>query len=371
MDDAAKLVPAPVRAGVTTTKEERNWPMNCWWVVAQASEVSSAPVSRWILEMPLVLYRKADGDLVALHDRCPHRWAPLSMGWVEGDNVVCSYHGMQFSPAGKCVRFPTLALGKEPNVRIRSFPVAERYNFIWIWTGEAEMADAALIPDHLAYLSDPDLHVVWGYKAVEANYMQIKENVCDLSHFAFLHKDTAGVVGWERLPSVKVDGERVTFSLEFEETPLPPTYAIPLGVPIGTPANRNDHTVHLSPAVVHSWSDIENPIESSEDRDILKHYVVHLTTPVSTTKSHYFWAFARDFGGPFDIEQTRAAANPVFSEDVRVVEATQAMVRRTLDQDDAIEISIMSDRASIETRRSVARVVRAEREAERAGLAGE
>ena len=366
MDDAANLVPAPVREGVTTTKDERNWPMNCWWVVAHASEVSSAPISRWALEMPLVIYRKTDGGLVALHDRCPHRWAPLSMGWVEDDNVVCSYHGMQFSPAGKCVKFPTLKPGKEPNVRIRSYPVEERYGFIWVWTGDAEIVDPTLIPDDLAYLSDPAWHVVWGYKAVEANYMQIKENVCDLSHFAFLHRNSAGVVGWERLPWVKVDGERVTFGLEFEATPLPPTYAIPLAVPIGTTANRIDYTAHLSAGAAHGWSDIENPMNGDEEPDILKHYVTHMTTPVSLTKSHYFWVFARDFGGPFDVEQTRAAADPVFNEDVCVLQATQAMARRTLDQEDAIEISIASDRAAIEMRRSVARVVRAEREAERA-----
>ena len=361
MDDAADLAPAPVREGVSTTKDEQNWPINSWWPIAHTSELSAVPVSRWLLEMPIVLYRKADGEVVALHNRCPHRWAPLSMGWVEADNIVCSYHGMQFSPGGKCVNFPTLDRSKWPNVRVRSYPVAERYSFIWIWTGDVEKADPSLIPGDLAYLSDPKWHVVWGYKAVEANYMQIKENVCDLSHFAFLHRNSAGVVGWERLPWVKVDGDRVTFGLEFEATPLPPAYSIPLELPLGTLANRKDYTAHLSPAVTHGWSDIENPVANREGPPVLTQYVVHLTTPVSIAKSHYFWAFARDFGGPFDVEQTRAAADPIFEEDVRVLEATQAMARRANDQEDAIEISILSDRAAIETRRSVARIVKAER----------
>ena len=371
MHHADKHAPAPLRDGVTSSGCERNWPMNCWWVIAHSSEVSAAPVSRWALEMPLVVYRKADGTPVALHDRCPHRWAPLSMGWVEGDNVVCSYHGLQFSPAGKCVKFPTVAKGKGPNVNIRSYPVVDRYNFIWVWTGDTAKADPALIPEDLAYLSDPAWHVIWGYRSVEGNYMQIKENVCDLTHFVFLHRNSAGVVGWDRTPWVKVEGERVTFGLEFAMAPLPPTYAVPLGVPIGTPANRVDYSAHLSAGVIHGWSDIENPVKGPGQPETVKFFVTHITTPVSVAKSHYFWVFARNFGGPFDVNATLAAADPVFDEDVRVIEATQAMARRALDQEGALEISVVSDRAAIEVRRSVAKLVRAEREAERAQGAAE
>ena len=363
MEDPAAHAPDPIRNAVTTTRTARNWPMNCWWVVAHSSELSGAPVSRWALETPLVIYRRADGAPVALHDRCPHRWAPLSMGWVEEDNIVCGYHGMQFSPAGQCVKFPTLK-DEGPKIRIASYPVEERYGFVWVWLGDAARADPQLIPSDIAYMSDPGWRIVWGYKAVSANYMQIQENVCDLSHFAFLHKNSAGVVGWDRLPWVKTEGERVTFGLEFDMAPLPPVYALPLGVELGTCANRIDYTVHLSPGVVHGWSDIENPRKKPGEDGTLKFHVAHLTTPVSASKCHYFWIFARNFGPPFDVDITRAAADPVFNEDVRVLEATQAMTRRALDQEGAMEFSIASDRAAIEVRRSVARLVRAELEAE-------
>ena len=364
MDNPAKLAPDPIRNAVTTSRTERNWPVNCWWVVAHSSEVAAGPISRWALETPLVIYRKADGALIALHDRCPHRWAPLSRGWVEGDNIVCGYHGIQFSPTGQCVKVPTLR-DEGPKIRIPSYPVAERYNFVWVWLGDAEKADPELIPNDLAYMSDPAWSVVWGYKAVEGNFMQIKENVCDLTHFSFLHKNSAGVVGWDRAPWVKTEGERVTFGLEFDMAPLPPTYTIPLGVEMGTRANRTDYSTHLTAAAHHGWSDIESPNPTPGGPEVLQFYVAHFTTPVSASKSHYFWVFARNFGPPFDVDLTRAAADPVFDEDVAMVEATQAMVRRAFDQDDAMEFSIASDRAAIEARRSVARLVRAELEAER------
>src|SRR5258708_175910 len=56
----------------------RNYPFNCWWVAATADEVSRRPLSRWLLEQRVVLFRKEDGTPVALEDRCAHRWAPLS-----------------------------------------------------------------------------------------------------------------------------------------------------------------------------------------------------------------------------------------------------------------------------------------------------
>lgn len=129
MDDPAKLAPDPVCSGISTTGRERNWPFNSWWVAAHRSELSQKPIMRGLLEMPLALYRTDGGDAVALHNRCPHRWAPLHMGEVVGTDLACPYHGIQFAPSGQCVKVPTQ--GKTPRaIRVRSFPVAERYGFI-------------------------------------------------------------------------------------------------------------------------------------------------------------------------------------------------------------------------------------------------
>ena len=48
---------------------EDNYPRNMWWVAARADELSEKPLARWILELPLVLYRTSDGTPVALDDR--------------------------------------------------------------------------------------------------------------------------------------------------------------------------------------------------------------------------------------------------------------------------------------------------------------
>ena len=362
MEDPGALAPDPVRSGISTTGAERNWPLNSWWVAAHASEVSAKPTMRWILETAIALYRKADGGVVALHNRCPHRWAPLALGEVQGDDLVCPYHGLQFAPSGQCVKVPTQP-HTPPAIRVRAFPAAEMYGLVWIWTGDETKANPELIPSDLAYLSSPDWHTVWGYQAVNANFMQLKENVLDLTHFAFLHKKSLGVTDWDRPPAVEVTATRVTFRQIFDMAPLPAVYAVPAGKPVGKAINRNNWGALLSPGAHHGAVDMHDPEFEPGGLERFALRIVHLTTPVSIGKTHYYWAFARDHGAPFDVGATRAMADVVFGEDIAVVEASQEMGRRSIDHEQAVEFSFSADRAAIEGRRQIAAMVRQEQEA--------
>ena len=123
--------------------------------------IDGKKLARTILERPIVLYRGESGKIVALDDRCCHRAAPLSMGRVEGDDIRCMYHGMKFDPAGKCIQIP----GQDmipAKLGVRSYPVVERYDLIWIWTGDAEKADPDLIVDYPP-LADPKWRGLPGY----------------------------------------------------------------------------------------------------------------------------------------------------------------------------------------------------------------
>ncbi|MXO71794.1 aromatic ring-hydroxylating dioxygenase subunit alpha [Alteraurantiacibacter buctensis] len=359
MDDPAQTKPDPVRAGTSTTGPDRNWPLNSWWVAAHASEVTEKPILRWIAEMPIAFYRTAEGTLAALHNRCPHRFAPLHKGDVEGDNLVCPYHGFQFAPSGQCVNVPTQE--KTPAaIRVRSYPVVERYGFVWVWTGEVERADPDLIPADLAYLSDPAWHVVWGYLPVSGNFMQMKENVLDLTHFAFLHKNSAQITGWDRPPAVEVANGRVTFRQLFDMQPLPAIYAVPAGKAPGKLVNRDNWGTQLSPGAHHGAVDMHDPDPGPDGLERFALRIIHLTTPVSIGKTHYYWAMARDHGQPFDFAAMRAQASVIFGEDIEIVEASQEMARCTADHDKAVEFSVAADRAAIEGRRLVQAMVRNE-----------
>jgi len=61
---------------------------------------------RIILDEPIVFYRKVDGTATALIDRCVHRAYPLSVGALDGDKIVCGYHGFVYDAGGACVLVP-------------------------------------------------------------------------------------------------------------------------------------------------------------------------------------------------------------------------------------------------------------------------
>jgi nitrite reductase/ring-hydroxylating ferredoxin subunit len=79
---------------------------NQWYVASWDHEIDRAPFARTICGEQIMLYRKFDRSVVALHDACPHRLLPLSMGIKEGDNVRCRYHGLLINSDGQAIEMP-------------------------------------------------------------------------------------------------------------------------------------------------------------------------------------------------------------------------------------------------------------------------
>ncbi len=92
----------------------------------------------------MVFFRDADRKVAALEDFCPHRGAPLSLGRVIDGKLVCGYHGLEMGCDGKTVAMPGQRVRGFPP--IKAFPAVERYGFVWVWPGEAALADAATLP---------------------------------------------------------------------------------------------------------------------------------------------------------------------------------------------------------------------------------
>src|SRR3546814_14126138 len=60
---------------------------NAWYCAGWSADLGAAPTGIRMLDMDVVLYRRADGAPVAVSGICPHRFAPLSLGRVDGDNL--------------------------------------------------------------------------------------------------------------------------------------------------------------------------------------------------------------------------------------------------------------------------------------------
>ena len=164
---------------------------NTWYVVAWDHEIPAEGfLTRTICGIPIVMYRKADGQLIALEDRCCHRGAPLSKGRLEGDCVRCNYHGLKFDTSGQCIDTPW---GQKvpPRARVRAFPVVAQHRWVWIWMGTPQQADPSAIPA-TPWLDHPDWRGRPGYLHYDVNYLLICDNLLDFSHLPFVHPSTLG-----------------------------------------------------------------------------------------------------------------------------------------------------------------------------------
>lgn len=92
---------------------------------------------------PVVVWRSESGDLVAMHDRCPHQWSSLSsVGVVDGEEIVCTTHFWRFGVTGSACK---QSMGgrrdpKDPTVVLPCHDDGER---VWVRTGPASRGDHA------------------------------------------------------------------------------------------------------------------------------------------------------------------------------------------------------------------------------------
>lgn len=57
-----------------------------------------------------------NGEYSALDNVCPHRGGPLGQGLIEGDKLVCPWHGWQFDPK-------TGAVAHAPDQKVPTYPL--------------------------------------------------------------------------------------------------------------------------------------------------------------------------------------------------------------------------------------------------------
>jgi len=79
---------------------------NYWYMAGWADEFNEGLHERVLLKRSIVIYRKNEGDLVAMQNRCAHRSSPLASGIREGDAIRCAYHGVKFDSDGRMLGAP-------------------------------------------------------------------------------------------------------------------------------------------------------------------------------------------------------------------------------------------------------------------------
>jgi phenylpropionate dioxygenase-like ring-hydroxylating dioxygenase large terminal subunit len=292
-----------------------------------------------------VMYRTTDGTAVAMSDRCVHRAYPLSLGKVEGDSIVCGYHGFKFNSDGGCSWVP----GQEnvpKSARVKTYPLHESGPFVWIWMGDPANADVSLIPDH-STTYDPAWTLMYDMRTIKARHALIIDNLMDLSHETFIHATSIGSAEVADTPiKTEVTGTIVKCFRHMEDVPAPEFYRVSTGIK----------------GNIDRWQDIEYdvpalytlhvrvaPTGAADDQAFFSK-VIYALTPETRNSTHDFWVIVRKQAQrpEWMVNVGIDGQNGVLMEDLAALEALEENLPA---EGGWQELSINNDRGGLQWRR--------------------
>ena len=267
---------------------------NGWYVACWESDLQDRPLERIIVGEPVAVFRGAGGKVGALRDRCPHRGVPLSMGRIVDGHLQCAYHGLRFDCSGACVHNPHTEGGRPERLRAASFAAHAAHGVIWVWMGDPDMADTALIPDYSWFAPDnPKYAVVRGSVLVKADYRLVMDNLLDLSHAEYLHANTVGTAGSSGSVRSSVFADEGCVTVLRKVLNLVPS---PVWRDVWKRSERIDQESNMSwraPCNLLLDLAVMAPDQPRQPGGHLPS--AHLLTPETAHSTRYHFAFARDF----------------------------------------------------------------------------
>jgi vanillate O-demethylase monooxygenase subunit len=344
------------------TGQSGNFLYNRWYVAALSTEVSYRPLARTLLGKPVVMYRDTQDQVIALEDRCVHRQAPLSLGEVIGDELQCGYHGFTYDRSGACVRVPSQAL-VPPGACVQAYPVIEKQGFVHIWTGEASLATETS-PFDFPFVGKEGWSKRYASLQGKFDYRLLIDNLLDLTHLAFTHKNTIGAGGVAEKGRVKTvkDGEMVRVMRQMDDIAPAPVHVEVTGY------NGNvdrwqiiDFTPPCYVALdVGNARTGEGGHEAPAEDKLIDRRTLHIATPETATSTHYFWVstYPSRSMTPEQEQTIYDRTMEVLAEDVAMIEGQQ----RRLDESIPI-VDVNEDAGQLAMRQTLARLIAEEHSA--------
>ncbi|KVL03595.1 2Fe-2S ferredoxin [Burkholderia territorii] len=199
---------------VPVIKPRRPMPYpNGWFALCHSDELKRGDVRiAPFMGHELVVYRTAQGEAHAVEPYCPHLGAHLGHGGkVDGDALVCPFHGLAFGPDGGCVHAPN---GRPPHAALTKWITRERNRLVLVWRDSAGRPPSWEIPEVLAGngFGSPSQIV----DTLDGYAHDPIENSTDVVHFAYLHGFTEVSMAHElRESAIAID-----FSARYRGVPL-------------------------------------------------------------------------------------------------------------------------------------------------------
>ncbi|MCU1400842.1 MAG: ndmA [Acidimicrobiales bacterium] len=329
MTDAAEL-PGRTRDDAAVTEMlAAFWHPVCTLDELRASATRVLPVRLLGCDLAIAELSDDEHTIVAMDDRCVHRSTRLSVGWAEADGLRCAYHGWKWDGGGRCIEIPSMPDGPIPGrARVRAYRTKVVYDLVWVCLDERSSAE---IPRSVAH-GDPAVRIVPGVPYTwSVSALRRVENFVDLAHFAWVHVGTLGQR--ERPVPPLPEIERADGELRF-------TYDPPSDFDAGG-------------AAMYGWSRYRMPMPCTVSIEFdlaggARRTLWMTASPIDLDTCRCFWFMGRtdDLDGPDEphVEFQRI----VLAQDEPVV---NNQVPRALPLDPADELSVRTDKVSIEYRR--------------------
>lgn len=344
-----KMIVSTRKASSRMADRDTPFIYNEWYVGAFSSEIQRELLARTLLGKRVVFYRTEGGSPVALEDRCPHRSFPLSESHLEGDTIVCGYHGFRYDSQGDLIEVPSQ---KEcpRGVGIHRYPVVEKGQVVWIWMGDPELADESRIPRQ-AWMEDENWECSSGYLYHKGNYVSMHENLMDLTHLSYLHADTIGTPDYARAPyEVQLDEGNYKLTRNVVPTTLSPVWGKSTGLDDRDTAARIITSEFISPALHRVSGKFYDSALPEEEREEFQICTAHILTPETHGTMHYFLVHGRDFATQ-DEEITEFMHEQLFAAFHEDVVGLGILEERLVEHDESVyEVSVASDAPAIATR---------------------
>jgi vanillate O-demethylase monooxygenase subunit len=347
----------PVSKGRDVFPGNQSYPRNAWWVAAFSREVTEKPLARTFLDTPVVLYRTQDGEAVALHDRCPHRAMPLSMGTVQdGGLLQCGYHGIRFRRDGTCALVPSQN-ATPSSMTVRRYPLVEKWNWMWIWMGDLEKADPALIPDHKWLGLDlPGYHPTAGFLLeLGCNYQFMHDNLIDSTHFSYLH---AGVIDTGDLAGARFWTEEDGLTLRLGREQQAVRFPAPMAQYFRVDKDRAYDRRMVTEAYVPSTAIGKQTLRDSANptAPAVELYAINCTTPASRSLTHLFHVQITSFDAKWSQQELDYMQYIVVQDKV----ALEAIQKRFDEFGEESEVSVKADVSGVRLRRMITGMIEQE-----------
>ena len=171
-----------------------------WFQVAWSAEVPPAAVRPLrYFSRDLVLIRTESGRPQVLDGHCPHMGAHLGYGGcVEGETVVCPFHGWSWDRSGTNAMVPSEGRPTRRR-RLRCWPTAESNGIVWAWHDEAGRDPLWPAPADLPGVTEGERYAVYPdccrrFPAVRMRPQYVAENNVDLDHLHWVHRAEGPIV---------------------------------------------------------------------------------------------------------------------------------------------------------------------------------